>query len=178
MIVRIIPRIIATLFLVFHGVVFIGVAIHSFGGIISQAANADKVMSIAYLLLAFLLAVWVWGILQKVFRRDWPKQIMPHIQLNRMQYLATLLIAGALYLLIDTSVGNYAGLAYRLGMEFGLIAQSELLQRFSVSFPLGLTVFIAWVFHWYFSALMVGFIEMAHKAYLRARKGSKDSPQE
>lgn len=169
----IIVRVVASIFLVFHLVIFIAAAINSLRSIMARSEDTNMMFVVVFLLLSLVFAVWVWGMLQKVFKKDWPRKLFIRLKTDWRNYVATLLILIGLALLFGSPIGFYASIGHVAGSHFAQLARAELVGLLSVDLPGYLLKLVAWTFQWHFASLMVGFCVWVYTAILNAKKATK-----
>jgi len=175
MITGIIARTIAVAFLLFNMVIFIGAAIQSVRQVMEPPEDEAALFSVVFMLLSLVFAVWVWGMLSKVVKKDWPRKLYIHLKTEWRKYAATALILIGLALLFGSPIGFYASIGHMAGARFAGLAQQEFMGLLGMELPSILLKLVAWTFQWHFAAFMVGFCVWIYSAVAGAVKANKKS---
>ncbi len=139
----------------------------------APSEDENMMFSVVFMLLSLVFAVWVWGMLSKVFKKDWPRKSFIHIKTDWRKYVATVLVLIGLVLLFGSPIGFYASIGYMAGSQFAQLAQQEFAGLLGLELPELLLKSVAWTFQWNFASFMAGFCIWIYSAIAGAMTQSK-----
>lgn len=173
---KFILRIIAFIFLLFVGLMSIGAAIRSLRGLISGQADMGQLYGLLYFFLAFSIAVWVWGLIHKVIKKQWPSVFLEKARRGWKLYAAVTFVFAVLLGLSVTPLSGYSMIGYGFGFDFGQLASVEFSSLLGVEMPDILASLTALIFEWFYASFIVGFCVWIYSAIRGAKL--KESEQE